>query len=214
MIPPPILFLRRQKENGRWSCPREKTLARNLRVCASSLKYGGCSSGLPPILHSPAGARRSCSLESPSPACTPRRSSLVIIGKPALQSPLPLPWKREGQGIRNFQNPRPHHAAGRVFPDFYRTLPPRGVFFSWTVHGPFSFWQDQKENGGCIPAGKAGVVPRPAPVARKTSPRRVGAKNSRAFEARIPRAGSAPPKNPPLLTKVRIRTIIRTLRLN
>ena len=26
----------------------------------------------------------------------------------------------------------------------------RGDFFSWTVHGPFSFCQEQKENGGCI----------------------------------------------------------------
>ena len=26
-----------------------------------------------------------------------------------------------------------------------------GLFF-WTVHGPFSFPQDGKENGGCIPA--------------------------------------------------------------
>ena len=29
-----------------------------------------------------------------------------------------------------------------------------GLFF-WTVHGPFSFPQDGKENGGCIPAGQA-----------------------------------------------------------
>ena len=26
----------------------------------------------------------------------------------------------------------------------------RSDFFSWTVHGPFSFCQEQKENGGCI----------------------------------------------------------------
>ena len=28
----------------------------------------------------------------------------------------------------------------------------RGDFFSWTGRGPFSFWQDQKENGGRIAA--------------------------------------------------------------
>ena len=30
---------------------------------------------------------------------------------------------------------------------------PSGLFF-WTVHGPFSFRQDRKENGGCIPLDK------------------------------------------------------------
>ena len=30
---------------------------------------------------------------------------------------------------------------------------PSGLFF-WTVHGPFSFQQDGKENGGCIPLDK------------------------------------------------------------
>ena len=35
------------------------------------------------------------------------------------------------------------------------------VFFSWTVHGPFSFWQDQKENGGCrFPAPLRRDLPR------------------------------------------------------
>ena len=46
------------------------------------------------------------------------------------------------------------HAAGFVFPDVHRTFPPRGVLFFWTVHGPFSFRQDRKENGGCIPPAK------------------------------------------------------------
>ena len=59
-------------------------------------------------------------------------------------------------------NPRATHAAGRDFPDFYRTFPPRGVFFSWTVHGPFSFWQDQKENGGGIPRRQSRHRPRAA----------------------------------------------------
>ena len=36
------------------------------------------------------------------------------------------------------------------------TAPERAKRFSlWTVHGPFLFWQDQKRNGGCIPAGQA-----------------------------------------------------------
>ena len=30
----------------------------------------------------------------------------------------------------------------------------KSVLFFWTVHGPFSFPQDGKENGGCIPLDK------------------------------------------------------------
>ena len=48
---------------------------------------------------------------------------------------------------------------------------PSGLFF-WTVHGPFSFPQDGKENGGCIPLDKppagaespAAAVRRPIPL--------------------------------------------------
>ena len=48
------------------------------------------------------------------------------------------------------------------------TLSHRGRFFSWTVHGPFSFWGAKKTMGGGmlpasrLPAGKAGVVSAPS----------------------------------------------------
>ena len=54
------------------------------------------------------------------------------------------------------------------------------VFFFWTVHGPFSFWQDQKENGGCIArpsswqqSPRAGTAPKevlPCPIRSHSHP--------------------------------------------
>ena len=46
-----------------------------------------------------------------------------------------------------------------------------GLFF-WTVHGPFSFPQDGKENGGCIPLDQplAGAKIPEAAVRRPVSP--------------------------------------------
>ena len=53
-------------------------------------------------------------------------------------------------------NSRATHAAGRDFPGTQNALSSRKRFFSWTVHGPFSFWQDQtgppqerKRSGSC-----------------------------------------------------------------
>ena len=49
-----------------------------------------------------------------------------------------------------------------------------GLFF-WTVHGPFSFPQDGKENGGCIPLDKppGGSQTPEAAVRRPQFPRAV-----------------------------------------
>ena len=113
----------------------KKRLARNLRVCASSLKCGGCSNGLPPILQSPTGARRSRSSNRRSPRLYPWRSTLEVEVKPALLAPLTLPRRsqrapaeKEAGGVPNLQNPRATHAAGRDFPGTRRAGPPRGVF--------------------------------------------------------------------------------------
>ena len=134
-IPPPILFLKRQKENGRWSRPREKTLARNLRVRASSLKYGGCSSELPPKLYSPTGAHYSPLSNRRSPRLYPWRSSLVVEEKPVFQAPLTLPRRsqRSASGNRRRGCPEPPnplaiHAAGRDFPKIQNALSPRNIF--------------------------------------------------------------------------------------
>ena len=58
-----------------------------------------------------------------------------------------------------------------------------GLFF-WTVHGPFSFPQDGKENGGCIPAGQAPLAGARFPVAAFRRP------------ASPPGGASLPPTSP------------------
>ena len=68
--------------------------------------------------------------------------------------------RKKETGASPISHFRAIHAAGFVFPDFQRTSPPRGVLFFWTVHGPFSFRQERKENGGCIlPAKPANPAP-------------------------------------------------------
>ncbi len=81
---------------------------------------------------------------------------------PASSRSAAAPWALRGsasgkrrRGCPEDPNPRTTHTAGRDLPDFYRTLPPRSALFFWTVHGPFSFRQERKENGGCIPRAEA-----------------------------------------------------------
>ena len=49
-------------------------------------------------------------------------------------------------------NPQaPSHADPRTATLHQRCkVATKSVLFFWTVHGPFSFRQDRKENGGCI----------------------------------------------------------------
>ena len=110
MIHPPFSFCGGKKRTGGGAVQEKKRLARNLRVCASSLKCGGCSSGLPPKLESPTGARRDPSLESVSPALTPRRSTLEVEVKPALQAPADAALERKrksAQGVSGSSKPPP-----------------------------------------------------------------------------------------------------------
>ncbi len=144
---------------------------------ASSLKYGGCSSGLPPILHPPTDALF-LSFESAFPAFTLRRSSLVVIGKPALQAPLTLLSSASGnrrRGCPGPPNPRAIHAAGRDLPKTRHAAPPRNIFSFPPCTAHFLF-DVSKRKWGVHSAGKAGVVPRPAPVARKKRPRAASAR--------------------------------------
>ena len=52
---------------------------------------------------------------------------------------------KAGQNRRLHRSADPRRAEART-----RRSAPSGLFF-WTVHGPFSFPQEGKENGGCIP---------------------------------------------------------------
>ena len=76
----------------------------------------------------------------------------------------PAPAERGGQGIRDLSGPkvsprapclmlpasREGQPSPRRRPEVRALREPtrRGDFFFWTVHGPFSFCQEQKENGG------------------------------------------------------------------
>ena len=73
------------------------------------------------------------------------------------------PWALRGSGSGTRRsgsleppNSRLYHGAGRDLPGTRHALSPRKRFFSWTVHGPFSFCQDQtgppqerKRSGSC-----------------------------------------------------------------
>ena len=175
-IPPPILFLKRQKENGRWSRPREKTLARNLRRAQVRLNTGA-------VL---ADCHQFSSLLLARAVFVPRigfprvYTAAVNAGghrKACPPSPVDATLERKrksAQGVSGTsKTPARTTPRAETFlkPD---TLPHRETFFLFHRARRIFFLMSQKENGGCIPAGKAGVVPaprrrvpRPAPVARK-----------------------------------------------
>jgi len=83
---------------------------------------------------------------------------------------------RVAEGIPNFPGPKDSPRAGRFrpwLPQGSANFPPpaagglrwrrptrRSVLFFWTVHGPFSFRQDRKENGGALPSHQYGWIPR------------------------------------------------------
>ena len=148
-------------------CPADATWQRKRKE-----KRGVSQTSKPP----PAPRRgQSPSLESAFPACPPRRSTLEVIGKPSLQAPLTLPRcsqaaqaEREAEGIRDLQTPAQPTPRAETFLKS-DMLPHRETFFLFHRARRIFFLMSQKENGGCIPAGKAGVVPRP--WREKTSPR-------------------------------------------
>ena len=80
-----------------------------------------------------------------------------------LQKRIACPKARPNRRLHRYADPRraEGHCTGAR---------PSGLFF-WTVHGPFSFPQDGKENGGCIPLDKppAGAETTVAAVRRPIS---------------------------------------------
>ena len=64
---------------------------------------------------------------------------------PTSQKTQACPKVRQNRRLHRYADPR--RAEGNC-----TGARPSGLFF-WTVHGPFSFRQDRKENGGCIPHG-------------------------------------------------------------
>ena len=111
------------------------------------LRRGGCPH--PPVAPVPArdGQRqrkeeqRQCDdhPDEGAPSATGRQSQKS-------QKTQACPKGRQNRSTHRYADPRraEGHCTGAR---------PSGLFF-WTVHGPFSFPQDGKENGGCIPLDK------------------------------------------------------------
>ena len=80
-----------------------------------------------------------------SATTTPTRSAPSATGRQLQKSQKSIACPKAGQNRRLHRSADPRRAEART-----RRSAPSGLFF-WTVHGPFSFPQDGKENGGCIP---------------------------------------------------------------
>ena len=80
---------------------------------------------------------------------TPTRPAPSATGRQYLPRRRVKRARRSGKIGAGTDTPTPVRTEGRC-----TGVRPSGLFF-WTVHGPFSFPQDGKENGGCILAGQA-----------------------------------------------------------
>ncbi len=101
---PPFSFCGVKERTGGGAVQEKKRWRGTCAYAQVRLKYGSCSSELPPKLESPTGAPF-LSVESASPAFTPRRSSLVVEVKPILLAPLTL--HRSASGNRRRECPKP-----------------------------------------------------------------------------------------------------------
>ena len=96
---------------------------------------------------------------------TPTRPAPSATGRQYLPRRRVKRARRSGKIGAGTDTPTPVRTEGRC-----TGVRPSGLFF-WTVHGPFSFPQDGKENGGCILAGQAPLAgARPPGRAPKTRP--------------------------------------------
>ena len=103
------------------------------------------------------GQMRACTPTQDAPA--PRESAVKSASHPA------APVGESSQIRRHHLTPTPvQQLCTHV-----QSCDQSGLFF-WTVHGPFSFPQDGKENGGCIPAGQAPCGSRHPPGRRSAAP--------------------------------------------
>ncbi len=178
---PPFLFWSCQKRNGPCTVQREKTLRRvgphgcgppaagggwlaipcgsqgRKRPALGGVQARGCT-GIPPASLSAAAHASAKDQAAPSGAegaergadqmrsCTPTNLAPSATGRQSQESQkrIACPKARQNRRLHRYADPR--RAEGNC-----TGARPSGLFF-WTVHGPFSFPQDGKENGGCIPA--------------------------------------------------------------
>ena len=104
-----------------------------------------------------AGQMRPCNPIPSAPA--PRESTVKSLRHPA------APVVQSSQTRRHPLTP----TLAQQLCTHVQSCDQSGLFF-WTVHGPFSFPQDGKENGGCIPAGQAPCGSRHPPGRRSAAP--------------------------------------------
>ena len=150
---------------GRGRSKRKERLARNLRLRASSLKVRGLF--YRSATEAGVSYRRApvSFLESAFSAYMPWRSTLVVIERPVLQSPLTLLWSGSGKkakGIRKIQTPARTTPRAETFLEPDRQSH-RETFFLFHRARRIFFLMSQKENGGCIPPAKP-AFPAPGPT--------------------------------------------------
>ena len=78
--------------------------------------------------------------------CTPTPSAPSATGRQLQESQkrIACPKIRQNRRLHRYVDPRTATLHQRC------KVATKSVLFFWTVHGPFSFRQDRKENGGCI----------------------------------------------------------------
>ena len=108
------------------------------------------SASLPAAAHAPVkNSQRQRKEKQLDATTTPTRPAPSATGRQYLPRRRVKRARRRAQIGAGTDTPTPVRTEG------HRTgVRPSGLFF-WTVHGPFSFPQDGKENGGCILAGQA-----------------------------------------------------------
>ena len=150
-----------------------------------------------PLTSRPAAAKREAeAMRQPSrqpPHHPPRDGSIHLVEENSVPEGTA---KSEQAPIRRLPSARRHEGAGAR---------PSGLFF-WTVHGPFSFPQDGKENGGCILAGQAPLREQESPWPPSGGPHLPGRLITAPRSCRGPvppgRCGHRPlrvPHSPPLV---------------
>ena len=178
---PPFLFWSCQKRNGPCTVQREKTLRRvgphgcgppaagggwlaipcgsqgRKRPALGGVQARGCT-GIPPASLSTAAHASAKDQAAPSGAegaergadqmrsCTPTNLAPSATGRQSQESQKRIACPKASPNRSRHRYADPRRAEGNC-----TGARPSGLFF-WTVHGPFSFPQDGKENGGCIPA--------------------------------------------------------------
>ncbi len=163
-----------EKKTGGGAVQEKKRRRGTCAQGASSLKYGGCSKGVPPKLESPTGARRTlgCSkgvppkLESPTGArrtfpsnrfaprlhCGGQRWRYRKARPPGPADATLERQRKSAQGVSGTSKLTRYLRRGQRLSWNQTCSPTAKHFFFSTVHG---FLMSQKENGGCrFPAPK------------------------------------------------------------